>query len=76
MAMTRKDYNNLATALGMSLRYASMEDDAGLRTAIVTVADALNSANMNFDRARFVQFVDEVAMGARDAEGRKVKGAA
>lgn len=80
MAMSRKDYVNLATAMGMELRYRkNVVDDralAGAKGMLAAVTDALNSANANFDRDRFVSFTLEVASGARDAEGRKVKGAA
>lgn len=82
MAMTRKDYVNLATAMGLELRYtddATTEYTTGKRDGLVAmihqVADALNSANANFDKARFTAFTLEVASGARDAEGRKTKAA-
>lgn len=80
MAMSRKDYVNLATAMGMELRYRESVVDnralAGAKSMLAAVADALNAANSNFDRDRFMVFVYEVAAGTRDNEGRKVKGAA
>jgi hypothetical protein len=77
MAMSRKDYVNLATAMGLALRYAERgSEHGGMRQMLSTVADALNSANTNFDRDRFVAFTYEFASGARDAQGRIVKGKA
>lgn len=83
MAMTRKDYVNLATAMGLELRYAAgattefeKGKKGGLREMVFVVAEALNSANANFDRDRFTEFTLEVANGTRDAQGRKVKGKA
>lgn len=76
MAMTRKDYVNLATAIGLELRYAERgSEERGMRQMLNVVANALNSANANFDRDRFIVFTYEVASGARDAEGRKTKAA-
>lgn len=80
MGMSRKDYVNLATAMGMELRYRESVVDAralaGSKGMLKAVADALNSANANFDRDRFITFTYEVAAGRRDADGRLVKGAA
>jgi hypothetical protein len=37
------------------------------------IADSLNASNLNFQRARFLDFMWEVANGERDAEGKIVK---
>lgn len=86
MAMTRKDYVNLATAMGMQLRSGKYDFgdvtpfasgfNSGMQEMVEVVAEALNRGNANFDYDRFMQFTMEVADRTRDAEGRKVKGKA
>lgn len=72
MAMSRKDYVNLATAMGLELRNADPECMDGMRQMVVAVSTALKAGNTNFQRIRFLDFTDEVALGVRDAEGRKI----
>ena len=74
MAMSRKDYVSLAISMGLALRFIEDgERKAGACDMVYAVADSLNASNMNFQMARFLDFVSEVAEGKRNAEGKIVK---
>ena len=73
MSMNRKDYNIIASTIGWHLRdYApdSREWKAVIDCAAGIAAD-LRETNPRFDGDRFLTFVDEVANGERDINGRK-----
>jgi hypothetical protein len=71
--MSKKHFQELATRFGLLLRNAISEGEAsGIRLASREVADVCASTNPNFDRARFMTWIEETAAGARDAQGRKV----
>jgi hypothetical protein len=78
MAMSRKDYVSLAISMGLAIRFMdeNVETRLGAYGMLEAVIDSLNASNMNFDKTRFRDFVNEVAEGKRNAEGKIVKNAA
>lgn len=76
MAMSKKDYELIATTLGR-VKASVIQDGAfepGITLATDNLAQALRETNARFDPNRFREWVDEVARGERDEwTGRKVK---
>ena len=74
MAMSRKNYNAIATNFGYSLR--SITGHAEIDSAwkmVFAFSEAAREDNPAFDPDRFAFWVQETAEGARDLEGKKVK---
>lgn len=71
--MSRKNFQGLATALGLSLRWATEADAPGIRLAVMAVAVELGAQSSTFRRDAFLEWVEDVAAGRRDATGAKVK---
>ena len=74
MAMSRKNYNAIATNFGYSLR--SITGSAEIYSAwsmVNAFSEAAREDNPAFDSDRFRDWVQETADGARDLEGKKVK---
>lgn len=72
--MTRKHFTAIAITMGWNLRrYAkgSPEWNAIIDTATSLCHD-FKAANSNFDNVRFMDFMEEVARGDRDLDGKKV----
>lgn len=72
--MTRKHFETIAISLGLSIRDYDVESnewEAVVATAH-HIAHDLRSLNPRFDKNRFLDFVLDVATGARDLDGKKV----
>ena len=82
MAMSKKDFNLMAIEFGQQMKHINaMDYHQPIRDiAMATLLDSIKAfcyvaitANGNFDSSRFYDFVDEVANGRRDANGKLVK---
>ena len=64
--MTRKHFIAIADSIGLEIRHSktSVEKDAIRRTAQVLCLTFWET-NPNFDRVRFMDWIDEVAAGTR-----------
>ncbi len=72
--MTRQHFETIAISIGYQMRdyqAESREWEAVLDTAGAIAAD-LRALNPRFDTDRFLDFVLDVATGARDLTGKKV----
>ena len=72
--MTRKHFETIAISLGQAMRDYDVESnewEAVVHTAH-NIAYDLRSLNPRFDMDRFLDFVLDVATGARDLDGKKV----
>jgi hypothetical protein len=82
MTMSKKDFNLMASQFGQQIKHINaMDYHQPIREiAIKTVLDSIKAfcyvaitANSNFDSSRFYDFVDEIADGRRDVNGKLVK---
>lgn len=74
MAMSKRNFEQLATLLGLEFRWTAEEDKHILHNVIHNaIIPTLRTANPSFDSVRFLAWVDDVRTGKRDAEGKKVK---
>lgn len=81
MSMSKKDFVELANNLGMALRHEGITtaDDFEAHAPFITkrflsaIETACRSANSAFSEAVFREHMFDVASGARDITGRKVK---
>lgn len=71
MSMTRKDYQTLATALGVAGR--GMGDDTW-RGTVLTICQHLKADNIRFSAAIFCEWAGDVREMRRDIDGTKVEG--
>lgn len=81
MTMSKKDFNLMASQFGQQIKHINaMDYHQPIRDiAIKTVLDSIKAfcyvaitANSNFDSSRFYDFVDEIADGRRDVNGKLV----
>ena len=78
MALTRRDFESVATSLGLQWRFGRGDGDPvveGTRNAVMfaaaaAVADGLKESNPRFDFDRFMAWVIEVSEGRRGADGK------
>jgi hypothetical protein len=74
MAMSRKNYNAIATNFGYSLRSITGTAEVNSAWAMVSAfSEAAREDNPAFDPNRFGNWVQETADGTRDLEGKKVR---
>jgi hypothetical protein len=75
MAMSRRDFEAMATAFGAALR----SGDGVERVAVWECVDAFCrvavAGSPAFSENRFLAWVGDVADGTRDLDGKRVKGA-
>ena len=74
--MSRKHFQSLAITYGLGLRHArhlGPEWEQGYRAAVIDTALDLGSHSATFRRETFLEWVEDVADGRRDATGAKVK---
>jgi hypothetical protein len=74
--MSRKNFQSLATALGLQLRFAAdMSEEAGegFLLAVHAIERDLDAQSATFRRDLFHAWLMDVATGRRDATGAKVK---
>ena len=77
MAMSRKNYNAIATNFGFGLRTVSLSETPAIYGAwemINAFAEVAKQDNPNFDADRFRTWVQETADNLRDLDGKLVKG--
>lgn len=74
--MSKRDFEAMATAFGMELRLAFLSDVPAKRAMVHVFVSAARQLSPSFDGDRFWAWVDDVTYGRRDANGKKVKGAA
>ena len=72
MAMSRKDYDYLATVMGLELRFLEGERYDGAAHLVRELTDALAAIGPRFDRAKFMEYVTDVRDGKRNAQGERV----
>ena len=81
MAMSRKDFVAMAIEFGDLKRWTAHSGSTEITSVQLNTIDrcinaymrTARQANSNFDSGYFVTFVDEVASGERDLDGKKVK---
>ena len=79
--MSAKDFNAMAIEFGLMHKEIDYDSNAVSQAKrFVTLNECIHrfcrvaaASNSAFDRARFEQFVVDVATGVRNAEGKKVK---
>ena len=80
MALTRRDFESVATSLGLAWRFGrdcgDPNRDGVMLEAAMAVANGFRDVAPRFDRDRFVAWVTEVADGKRGADGKLRKGCA
>ena len=74
MAMSRKNYNAIATNFGAEMRGLETSATYGAWEMVEAFAEVAKQDNPNFDTDRFYTWVQETADNLRDLDGKLVKG--
>ena len=70
--MSRKLYQDMATAFGLEFRYLGPELHDVVWPFIRAFMSEAKRDNPRFDRDRFIMWIEETRDGKRDAQGKRV----